>query len=109
MALAVDQIKQDPLAAKANWDCFCEIPQSTGDELVACQNDTSDYPVVQGNEVAGWCYIDAGSSPPVGNPALVAKCPENEKRIIRFVGDGEARNGATLFVACQAEVSNCNP
>lgn len=51
MALAVNQIKQDPLAPNAQWDCLCEIPQSMDEELVACQNDPSDDPVVQGNDV----------------------------------------------------------
>jgi len=97
------------LAQPSKWDCFCEIPQLLGDELAACQNDTNDYPVVQGSEIAGWCYVDANGASPVGNPDIVAKCPENEKRIIRFVGDSDVRNGATLYVVCQAEASNCNP
>ncbi len=109
IAQGVEQLKQDPLAQPSKWDCFCEIPQLLGDELAACQNDTNDYPVVQGSEIAGWCYVDANGASPVGNPDIVAKCPENEKRIIRFVGDSDVRNGATLYVVCQAEASNCNP
>ena len=45
---------------------------------------------------------------PPGAPAAryiryVAKCPENEKRIIRFVGEGEASAGSTVFITCTGE------
>jgi hypothetical protein len=79
----------DPFDEVAKWNCFCEIVQTTG----SCQNDalpTGD----------GWCYIDADSAPPVGNPALVAKCPSGEQRQVRFVGNGAPVAGATVFLAC---------
>jgi hypothetical protein len=107
-ATAVNIAKMDPLAAKSGWDCFCEIPQSTGAELVACQQDPSPYPMVNGDEVDGWCYVDANVSPAVGNPEIVAKCPDNEKRNLRFLGQGEAQSGATLFISCHTEATACN-
>ncbi len=36
-------------------------------------------------------------------PEIVANCPETEKRIIRFVGNGKGATGATLFITCAGE------
>jgi hypothetical protein len=107
-AQSVAQAMLDPLATNANWDCFCEIPQATGEELVGCHNDASDYPAINGNAIDGWCYIDAVLPTPVGNPLIVKACPDNEKRLLRFVGEGNPRNNATVFISCQTEASNCN-
>ena len=93
----------DPFAATSGWNCFCEITQLTGDELTACQEDINDPPVLNGAQVDGWCYIDATTSPPTGNAALVENCPESEKRIVRFVGQGAAQPGATLFITCSGD------
>jgi hypothetical protein len=100
-AAAIEQAKKDPSAAGA--DCFCAVTQLTGDELTACQTDEADNPVVNGAQVDGWCYVDATTTPPVGNPAIVAGCPDTERRIIRFVGEGEAAGGATLFITCSGD------
>ncbi|MEZ4437819.1 MAG: hypothetical protein R3B72_01930 [Polyangiaceae bacterium] len=100
---AVVAAKQDPLADAAGWNCFCEILQAEGDELLACQTDVSDAPVVNNQGVHGWCYIDATRSPPIGDSDLVANCPPTEQRIIRFVGDGQGVPGATLFITCSGE------
>jgi hypothetical protein len=54
-----------------------------------------------GSQVNGWCYVDAMTTPPTGNPEIVSSCPDNEQRIMRFVGEGQAISGATLFLACQ--------
>lgn len=97
-AAAKQAAQNDPSAANA--DCFCAVTQLTGDQLIACQEDTNDAPVVGGAPIHGWCYIDATTSPPVGNPLIVQGCPDTEKRLIRFVGDGEAQAGATLFITC---------
>jgi hypothetical protein len=85
----VPALMQDPLDATAHWDCFCEIVQTTG----SCQNDAT----ASGD---GWCYIDASSTPPVGNPALVAECPSGDQRTVRFVGAGAPVSGSTVFLAC---------
>jgi hypothetical protein len=100
---AVEAAKQDPIAETSAWNCFCEITQVTGDELNACQNDTANPPLANGAEVNGWCYVDATTTPYTGNPEIVADCPETEKRIIRFVGEGGAKAGATIFITCSGE------
>jgi hypothetical protein len=100
---AVLAAKEDPLAKASGWDCYCEITQLEGDELVACQTDVADTPVANGAAVHGWCYVDASAQPPIGNPDIVASCPETERRLIRFVGDGQGSTGATLFITCSGE------
>ena len=98
----VQAIKQDPLYASAGWNCFCRVRQLTGDDLAACQYDPNSPPVNgSGQPVHGWCYIDATANPPIGNPDLVADCPPADRRIIRFVGDGQAVAGATVFLTCE--------
>jgi hypothetical protein len=89
----------------AKWNCFCEIKQTTGDDLTACQNDEADPPQnpSTGAQVDGWCYVDATTTPQIGDPKIVADCPETEKRIIRFVGKGAAAPGGTLFITCSGE------
>jgi hypothetical protein len=51
----------------------------------------------------GWCYIDAASTPQVGNAELVKDCPDTEQRLMRFVGDGDPRFGADVFITCAGE------
>ena len=81
--------------------CFCEIPQLEGKELSACQTEKADPIVVGGDQVDGWCYIDANAVPPVGSKDLVpAACSSAEKRLIRFVGTAKARPGSELFIMC---------
>ncbi|MBI4700156.1 MAG: hypothetical protein HY744_03140, partial [Deltaproteobacteria bacterium] len=86
-------------------DCFCELVQLAGTELHACQMCPSE-PVMDGNmcqggrQIHGWCYIDQTAMPPVGNAEIVKSCPETERRMIRFVGEGKGATGATLFIAC---------
>jgi hypothetical protein len=87
---AVEEAKKDDAAEKAGWDCFCEITQTAGDERKACQNDVAEPPLLNGQPVNGWCYVDATTTPATGNAEIVSKCPDNEKRIIRFAGVGEA-------------------
>ncbi len=103
---AVSALTEDDSSSPFN--CVCEIPQLAGSEpgqpLWACQNDASEVPVLEdGSSVDGYCYVDAQLD--LGNPDLVAKCPDTERRILRFVGDGGARPGSTLFIACRDEPS----
>jgi hypothetical protein len=74
--------------------CMCEILQTEGPARDACQNDQFPDP-----SALGYCYIDAESDPPVGNPALVADCAPH-KRQLRFVGEDTPANGAVAVVAC---------
>ena len=102
--------KQDPLDQTAQWNCFCEItqagaPPSTAADLTACQGDAADPPINMSTmmQVNGWCYVDDSGSMPIGNPKIVANCPATEKRLIRFVGEGQPTPGATLFITCEGE------
>lgn len=90
--------------SSVDWDCFCEIPQLEGDGLVACQNDVSGAPLTpSGEPVDGFCYIDATTDPQIGNPAIVSRCPANEKRLVRLVGAGAPSPGGTVYVICSAD------
>ncbi|APR83807.1 Hypothetical protein A7982_09156 [Minicystis rosea] len=113
---AVIAAQEDPIAATAGWDCFCEIKQLGGkttpacksgstaqSELDACQCDTAEPPSFNGQAVDGWCYVDATATPVVGNTEIVKNCPATEKRLVRFVGAGNPQPGATLFITCAGE------
>ena len=93
--------------------CGCEIDQTPGvasergSMLYACQNELS---VTDG--VDGFCLIDqgrtdeSGAPAPLGNSAIVAECPANQKRLLRFVGAGEPASGALTFIACPGATVN---
>lgn len=102
-ASAVDVARQSPAGQAQGWDCFCELPQLSGAELDACQNDASNHPVIDGSSVDGWCYVDATSVPPIGDPALVSECVDTEQRQVRFVGDARLERGRTVMVMCSGE------
>ncbi|HLV19693.1 MAG TPA: hypothetical protein VKZ49_02385, partial [Polyangiaceae bacterium] len=72
--------------------CLCEIEQTQGASLEACQNADTN------GGFTGFCYVDpeAGAG---NNPALVANCPPAERRIVRF-GRGTPQAGATTVIAC---------
>jgi len=98
---AVQLAKEDPVYTDAGWSCFCEIVQTSGEALQACQNQADDQVTDSaGNPVDGWCYVDATTLPPTGNPELVDSCPPTQERRVRFVGEGEGAPGATLFITC---------
>lgn len=110
-ARACDRAGREPVApddpAVANavddpaWNCFCRIPQLREDALTACQESLDRDPVTaDGNPAHGWCYLDASTVPPIGDPRLV-ECPPTEQRSIRFVGDGKPATGATALITCQ--------
>ena len=94
------------------WNNFCEIVQfecpldgdgncvadDTSSELYQCQNNET-----VANDINGWCYIDATPPNPVGNAELVADCPADERRLVRFVNKGQPQAGATVFVTCTGE------
>ncbi len=81
--------------------CVCEIEQSRGDDLVACQNDEASS-----SQNPGYCYIDAeridssGQPAPIGNPELLGGCQPGQRRNLRFVGENTPQNGAVTFIAC---------
>ncbi len=80
------------------WNCFCEIQQLADTQKASCQNDDPAP-----TDIHGWCYVDATTVPPTGNPALVADCPADERRLVRFVNDGLPQPGATVFITCTGE------
>jgi hypothetical protein len=88
-------LAQDPLVVLGHLDCFCEVTRATGAALTSCQNDVTNP---AGD---GWCYIDATTTPPVGNPALVEQCIASEKHLLRFTGQGVASAGASLVLVCR--------
>jgi len=87
--------------------CGCEIVQAPGlandqsSELYACQNQVSVAPSSN-----GFCLIDqnrrdgSGAPAPLGNPVLVAECPANQKRLLRFVGASTPEREAFAFLGC---------
>ena len=103
---AVAAIETNSEAAAAGWNCFCEIDQlsdtsSSGqktDALTDCLTETTTtFNDDQGNPVNGWCYVDTDVEANA-SADLVKNCPETEKRLIRFIGDGNPVNGSTLFI-----------
>jgi hypothetical protein len=86
--------------------CGCELTQLPGtavdsaSELYACQNV-----VAPSAELAGYCVIDQhhmdeNGPAPIGNAAIVASCPADSHRRIRFVGQGVPASDAATFIAC---------
>ncbi len=98
--LLLAEIKSDPLHTSEQWNCFCELIQTEGNNLQHCQEDVAE-PVINefGNLVNGWCYIDGSGNHEVGNPELLNSCLGGQQRVIRFVGDGPL-TGARLFLSC---------
>ncbi|MFO0550307.1 MAG: hypothetical protein U0271_18075 [Polyangiaceae bacterium] len=96
---AVNAAKNDPFA-NGDWDCFCEIVQLADTAREECQTNPDAQATSQGD---GWCYVDATTVPPTGDPALVSSCPEDERRLVRFVGDGDPNTGTTVFITCSGE------
>jgi hypothetical protein len=105
-----DMVLTDPLSQSSGLDCACEIPQLGGQPgcgvvsspLAACQCDPAEVPVFDGQSVDGWCYVDAMTSPPVGDPEILKNCPDTEKRLLRFVGAGIEDSGTTILFGCVA-------
>jgi len=87
--------------------CGCEIVQASGtasnqsSDLYACQNELTPAPSVD-----GFCFIDqtrtdeSGAPAPLGNPAIVAECPSNDQRLLRFVGAASPASGANMLLGC---------
>jgi hypothetical protein len=89
---AVTVVQESTLAVGENWNCFCEITQTTGAALTSCENDLVP-------KADGWCYV----SSTVGNAALVSKCAPGQKQQVRFAGAGNPVSGATTFITCASD------
>ncbi|MEY2937022.1 MAG: hypothetical protein RL033_7771 [Pseudomonadota bacterium] len=78
----------DPECSRA---CLCEVEQVVAaSALDACRNQ--DNPA----GVEGWCYVADDDEQHIGNPALVAECRPNERRVLRLVGEGQ-QDGLTVI------------
>jgi hypothetical protein len=110
---AIDAAQAYPIYKTAKWDTYCEIIQtgdpvnSSPEELKACQTDSSAQPIIMGGKsnganANGWCYVDPAQNS-ASNPDIVKDCPATEKRLIRFVGNGNPVGNATLFITCTGD------
>jgi hypothetical protein len=77
---------------------LCKIDQLQGDGLKECQENQTT-----GENVYGYCYISDTADQKIGNPDLLANCPESERRLLRFVGDNVPAGGAVTFIACAGD------
>jgi hypothetical protein len=90
----------DENSATDTPDCssfgLCEVlPAAAGAEQQSCLNDPDES-----LSAVGYCYIDAMASIPVGDPDLVAQCPPDQRRLVRFAGAGLPANGTQLLLLC---------
>lgn len=82
--------------------CLCEINQFTGDDLTACRTQAAP------EGLNGYCYIDPaasaanGEDPAIiaGEEALVATCPDTQRRVLRFQGTNLPARDGLAFIAC---------
>jgi hypothetical protein len=84
-------------------DCFCEMEQIEDPAAQDLCKTSVDPGGAAGN---GWCYIDPAhgkdGKPDARQCGLVAKCPDTERRLIKFVNTAsEPRPGGTAFIMCQ--------
>jgi hypothetical protein len=68
--------------------CLCELNQLVDAQLDICQNQVT----VTDASVVGYCYVDEDQG--IGNPELVAKCPDTSRRILRGDRDADALSRA---------------
>lgn len=95
------QLASDPDFTANGLACACEILQAApGPQLNACIGSNDDFPVANGTPVDGWCYVDPSVNPNA-NSALVAVCPADARRMIRFVGAGRPVGGSLTFLYCK--------
>lgn len=80
--------------------CVCEIEQLSGDGLIACEHEVDASKIPAG----GWCYVDPLQG--LGNPEIVASCAPSERRLIRFVNEGNPATDSTIFITCQEAAFN---
>jgi hypothetical protein len=75
---------------------LCEIVQLTGDARASCLTD-----IVESD--TGFCYIDPLPEPAgqaIGSETLVDRCPDEQKRLLRFVGDNTPVSGSISIIQC---------
>jgi hypothetical protein len=95
--------------------CLCLLPQESGQANKTNSALGSDLAVCQSGDDGqanaldpGYCYVDPDNGAGT-NPDLVAKCPDTQRRIIRFAGNNPTSGtgvavplpGSMVFTACQ--------
>jgi hypothetical protein len=80
--------------------CGCEILQTRGTGLEACQNDPDDAPIDPNSQtrVDGWCYVDPAHG--FGSPTLVRDCPAGNLHNLRLLGSAVPQKNERLFSVC---------
>jgi len=81
------------------FTCACEIRQLLGPALTSCQQETSSA----FGQSSGFCYLDAATAPPTGDPELLKHCPIGEQHMLRFVGEGAPLPNGTAFIVCAGD------
>jgi hypothetical protein len=84
---ACDADPQTPLPTCESFS-LCEISRA----------DDSCLTVTPNQDAIGWGYVDPDQG--LGDPALVAQCASNMRRLIRFVGTNTPLSGAVTMIAC---------
>jgi hypothetical protein len=84
-------------------NCFCELEQIEDLQAQDACKTNVEPGAAAGN---GWCYIDPAhgkdGKPDPRQCGLVAKCPDTDRRLIKFANAAsEPRTGATAFIMCQ--------
>jgi hypothetical protein len=76
----------DPRANEFGWDCYCAVEPLAGQEADACRTDPS---LQTQSPYHGYCAVDIGTSPAVGDAAVLASCPSGSMGIVRLLGDAQ--------------------
>lgn len=76
----------DPRANEFGWDCYCAVEPLAGQEAEACRTDPS---LQMQSPYHGYCTVDIGSSPAVGDAAVLASCPSGSTGLVRLLGDAK--------------------
>ena len=77
--------------------CLCEVPTARSADGADAQDDCRNNAVTV-PETKGWCYVDPAQD--LGNPELVANCPDTGRRRLRFVGGSDVEPGPVTFLVC---------
>jgi len=86
-----------PEYSNSGFNCACTIAQVDAAGMSACTTSPSDN-----GSANGWCYVDPTVTSSSGTASIVAACPADEKRLIRFVGKGAPASNSTTFIQCAA-------
>lgn len=107
---AVDRLRETPEAKSRFWNTFCELgqlnPASVGSQECRTKEPGSASEE-EGKPAAGFCYLDAAASPPIGDPHILESCPEKQKQAIRFWNTSAAvlsQEAKSLTIVCSHEV-----